>query len=85
MLVYQCVGCGGRTVGPLKDGKRCGCGLHYMPIEKPPLGLMPRKIHDERRLHDVANAINRYIAHGYEIPTEWVEEYNGLVNRIREG
>lgn len=51
---------------------------------KPPIGLMPKKLHDEQvkeeRLREVSDAIHRYQKAGKKFPTEWVEEYNELLN-----
>ena len=48
-------------------------------ISKPPIGIMPKRFHDGQRLQDLANAINRRLCEPYEIPLEWVTEYNQLV------
>jgi hypothetical protein len=53
------------------------------PTAKPPLGIMPRYIHDEQRLNDLCLAINRYITGNKAIPIEWIEEYNELVKRLK--
>jgi len=76
--MYQCVGCGGATES-FKDGQRCRCGWSYIPCRKPPLGLMPRRIHEEQRISDIAGAINRYLQAGRAVPMEWIEEYNQLI------
>lgn len=47
--------------------------------QRPPLGLMPRKIHQDNRFRDVADAINRYCNTGLKIPVKWVKEYNDLI------
>ena len=51
--------------------------------EKPPIGLMPRKIHEEnvkaKRFNEVCGAITRYYNTGMEIDIEWIEEYNELI------
>ena len=53
-------------------------------VTKPPLGLMPKKFHNEQvkanRLNEVCQAIARYYNIGRKIPIEWVEEYNELVD-----
>ncbi|WP_186303785.1 hypothetical protein [Bacillus pumilus] len=46
---------------------------------EPPLGVMPKWIHDERRVEDLAAAIERRIKARLEIPLEWFEEYNNLI------
>ncbi len=47
--------------------------------KKPPIGLFPRKLWEEKRLFDVCLAITRYYQDAREIPIEWVEEYNQLI------
>lgn len=53
---------------------------------KPPLGLTPKKIHDERvkteRFNEVCGAISRYYDAVLKIDIEWIEEYNDLVEQI---
>ena len=44
-------------------------------VDPPPLGLKPRKLHDEERTVEVLNAIRRSVAAGKDIPAEWVREY----------
>jgi hypothetical protein len=46
---------------------------------KPPLGLMPKKHWISRRISDINSAINRYMECGKEVPIEWIEEYNELI------
>jgi ribosomal protein S27E len=50
---------------------------------KPPLGIMPRRIHDSIRARELVNAIERYIDACKEIPIEWVEEYNELTEYLK--
>jgi len=52
-----------------------GCGAigHY---KKPPLGVMPRYIWDEKRRTDIGEAIVRHIEAGAQLPAEWVIEWN---------
>ena len=53
---------------------------------RPPLGLTPKKFHDERvkveRFNEVCGAIVRYYDAGLKINIEWIEEYNELVESI---
>ena len=53
---------------------------------EPPLGLMPKKFHDERvraeRFNEVCGAISRYYYAGLKINIEWIEEYNELVESV---
>lgn len=41
---------------------------------KPPLGIIPRKLCVEKRLHEITEAIKRYHDGHYIIPVEWFEE-----------
>ena len=49
--------------------------------ERPPLGLLSKSIHKEKRFYDVCAAISRYYNVGWKIPIEWVEEHNELVTK----
>jgi hypothetical protein len=53
---------------------------------KPPLGLTPKKFHDERvkteRFNEVCGAIARYYDAGLKINIEWIQEYNELVECV---
>lgn len=51
-------------------------------VEKPPLGLKPKCIHDEERLIEVKEAIQRYIDKCKLIPSEWIEEKYQLEKSI---
>ena len=50
-------------------------------ITKPPLGIMPKYIHDEKRIDEILDAISRFGSAGVSIPVKWIEEYNGLLKR----
>jgi len=52
-----------------------------MEFVKPPLGIIPRKIHDRNREISIGAAICRYLLSRKPIKLEWVEEYNELVNK----
>jgi hypothetical protein len=53
------------------------------PINKPPLGLIPKEIHYKNvttnRFIEVCLAISRYYDAGLQIKIEWIKEYNELV------
>jgi len=55
-------------------------------VIRPPLGLIPKKFHDERvkveRFNEVCGAIARYYDAGLKINIEWIEEYNELVGCV---
>lgn len=48
---------------------------------RPPLGLKPRKIHNQQRIQEIVAAISRYTEVNKEFPVEWIEEYNDLVKK----
>ena len=49
---------------------------------KPPIGLIPKKIVEERRMKEVFRAISSYFDRGLKIPLEWVSEYNELLEKL---
>ncbi|NGM81226.1 hypothetical protein G5B47_02235 [Paenibacillus sp. 7124] len=48
---------------------------------KPPLGLTPRFIVEERRIDEIKAAVTRYFDAGRKVPADWIAEYNELVER----
>lgn len=50
--------------------------------EKPPLGVVPRWLHEEQRADALMGAMVRYYKAGIEYPVEWHHEYNELIVRI---
>lgn len=52
-------------------------------LEKPPIGLIPKRFAIEDRYKEVCGAISRYYEAGLQIPVEWIEEYNELVIQIK--
>lgn len=50
--------------------------------KKPPLGVIPRYLHEENRRESLARAITSFTEAGLEISPEWVEEYNELTKKI---
>ena len=51
---------------------------------KPPIGLQPRKLHEEQRIADISAAIIRYVAKGNLVPLEWLDELYDLVGKQRD-
>lgn len=43
-------------------------------VKKPPLGVMPRFLWDERRMVDLTEAIERFTDAGEPVPEEWYYE-----------
>lgn len=54
----------------------------HVPVEKPPLGLMPRWRHEELRIKDICDAMNRYADKAKLIPEEWKDELRDLQKRM---
>lgn len=46
---------------------------------KPPLGIIPRKLHEETRIRDLMAAIDRHLTEGMNIPEKWQDELNDLL------
>jgi len=53
-------------------------------MKKPPIGLMPRKLHLEQRLSDLCAAISRYFSSGKKIPVEWLNELNDIIDEVQD-
>lgn len=51
--------------------------------KKPPIGVMPKYLHDEKRLKELSIAIRRYALAGKFIPLEWVYEHNQLIEETK--
>lgn len=47
-------------------------------LKEPPLGLVPRFIHQAGRLRKLEEAICRYLAENHPLPIHWIHEYNQL-------
>jgi hypothetical protein len=50
--------------------------------KRPPRGIVPKFIHDERRFKDLVKTIKRYIKHYKYIDPNWISEYNELLEKI---
>jgi len=62
-------------------GMGCDQGhlLKLVTSEKPPLGFMPRHIHNLDRMQNIVYAMKRKADNGEWPLSEWVEELNDLV------
>ena len=49
---------------------------------KPPLGIIPKNLHEEKRLDKLRRAIQRYFDAELKLPVEWVMEYNELTDKV---
>ena len=69
-----------------QETAQLGIGAVSGSAIRPPLGLIPKKLHDERvkaqRFNEVCGAIARYYDAGMKINIEWIEEYNELVESV---
>jgi hypothetical protein len=52
-------------------------------MRKPPIGLLPQDLADERarsaRRNDIREAIDRYLHANWPVPIEWLKEWNELI------
>lgn len=46
---------------------------------KPPLGIVPKHLHDARRVGDLQAAITRYKQAGWDVPAAWLTELDDLL------
>lgn len=49
---------------------------------KPPIGVTPKFVLEERRFNELKEAIGRYIEANWPIPSEILWEYNAMANRL---
>ncbi len=50
-------------------------------MDKPPIGIMPRKLYEIYRAEELSAAIQRYEQVGYRVPEEWRQELAELAIR----
>jgi hypothetical protein len=43
-------------------------------VEKPPVGLRPRFVVVEERIHEIQEAVKRYVSANKAVPAEWLSE-----------
>jgi len=48
---------------------------------KPALGIMPRKLFEEKRIMEISTAIHGYASRGQIVPSDWVAELSELVDQ----
>lgn len=46
--------------------------------DRPPIGIMPRWLHRQKRMVVIADAISRYAEAGADIPEDWMDELRDL-------
>lgn len=51
--------------------------------EKPPLGLMPRHIHERKRVSDILEAMKRYSDAEKVIPIGWINELEERIDNLK--
>jgi hypothetical protein len=49
---------------------------------KPPIGIMPKYLHQEQRRRELKEAIERYLDAGLVVNEDWIKEYNELTLTI---
>lgn len=62
----------------IKQCDKCKDSFEVVKKEKPPIGLLPFKLHNEFRLNDLNKAIKRFQDAGKSIPKEWEAEHQSL-------
>lgn len=50
--------------------------------DRPPLGVIPKFILEERRFNELKEAIERFTAANWPIPNEIISEYNDMASRL---
>jgi hypothetical protein len=55
-----------------------------MSANKPPLGLVPKYIHDSQRGLAIIQAMDRYAIANMQIPLEWAQELYDLTRDAQE-
>jgi hypothetical protein len=65
------------------DADPSSCPPYPSSGSKPPLGLKPKKLWEEKRAADLCEAIERYLNVGHDVPYEWVEELLTVVKNRR--
>lgn len=64
--------------------KKCINEMKKQPSQifiKPPIGILPRVIHEGKRIEDIKNTISKFQAENKKVRVEWIEEYNELIAR----
>lgn len=51
-------------------------------VAHPPLGIIPKKLHNEARLKDIHDAIGRYLLCNKDVPAEWLKEKMEIENGL---
>jgi len=67
---------------PLNQQRFCNVCACYIGKLKPPLGIMPKKLHRQERIQKLAEAILRYSKACLKIPEEWIKELDTVNRRI---
>lgn len=51
--------------------------------ERPPIGIMPRWLWEEQRLHDLEATIHRFVEARQPINPDWIDEQRELYNKVK--
>lgn len=70
--------------GPISQISSEGFYIKTEPLleninKKPPIGIMSKKLWQEKRIEELKEAILRYIDSNTKVPIEWIEEYNDSI------
>lgn len=79
IAVANCTICSSVALKDNEGNYFCPSCLPVKKEEKPPLGLIPRKLHTEDRLKDIKNAVDGYFSRKMAIPLAWIDEYNEII------
>lgn len=56
----------------------------WVKVQKPEIGIKPLWLHNELRLKEINDAIDRYVSNSQEIPSEWMFEKRLLESTIKK-
>lgn len=48
-------------------------------MDKPPIGITPKRIHDLKRINEILDGMKRYSEAKMPIPVEWIMELEQLI------
>ena len=74
-----------RFENPVTDGDkavRAAFDGVIAQLQAPPVGLKPKKLHDQERLIEIFNAMYRYVSTDNVIPAEWFAEAQYLNSQV---
>lgn len=64
-----------------EEGRWCPQGCKEDKYKFPPVGLIPKKVHDNHRINEIFDAMKRFSEAEYPIPIEWIDELIELLTK----